>query len=56
VNSISNYQTGKLNRLKEWLYQRRVTARIDRGRAQRSQEKEEAEIQKKLEQPALFEF
>jgi hypothetical protein len=56
VNSISDYQTGKLNRLKDWIYQRRVTARKDRDKVERRTEKEEAETQQKLGQPALFEF
>jgi hypothetical protein len=56
VDSISEYQIGELNRLKSWLYQQRVKARIERDRAERRQEKEKTEAQRKEEQPALFQF
>jgi len=56
VDSISDYQTGELNRLKSWLYHQRVKARQDKDRAERRQEKEEAKAQREEEQPALFKF
>ena len=56
VESISDYQTGELNRLKSWLYHQRVKARQEKDRAERRQEKEEAKTQREQEQPALFEF
>jgi len=56
VDSISNYQMGELNRLKAWLYRRRVKSKQEKDRAERRQEKEESEAQRKTEQPALFEF
>jgi hypothetical protein len=56
VNSISDYQTGELNRLKSWLYQQRIKARIERDRAERRQEKEETKTQREEQQPALFQF
>ena len=56
VDSISDYQVGELNRLKAWLYRQRMKARTEKGRAQRKQNREEAEMVKKAEQPALFEF
>jgi len=56
VDSISDYQIGKLNRLKSWLYHQRVKARQGKQRAGLRQEKEEAKAQRKVEQPALFEF
>jgi len=56
VESISDYQTQELNRLKTWLYERRVRARVEKDRAERRQEKEEAKAQREEEQPALFEF
>ena len=56
VDSISDYQTEKLNRLKSWLYHQRVKARTGKDRAGRKQEKEEAKEQREEEQPALFEF
>jgi len=56
LDSISNYQMGKLNRLKAWLYQQHIKARTEKDRTERRQEKEEAKIHKKAERPALFEF
>ena len=56
VESISNYQMQELNRLKSWLYERRIRARVEKDRAIRREEKEQQEIKKKEEQPALFEF
>jgi hypothetical protein len=56
VESINNHQTQELNRLKTWLYGRRIRARVEKHRAERREEKEQQEIQKKEEQPALFEF
>ena len=56
VDSISDYQMGELNRLKAWLYRQRMKARMEKDIAQRKQNREEAEMVKKAEQPALFEF
>jgi len=56
VDSISDYQIGELNRLKSWLYQQRVKARIERDRAERRQEKEETKTRREEQQPALFQF
>jgi len=56
VDSISDYQMGELNRLKEWLYRKRTQVRVDRSRAERRQKREEEAEKRKAEQPALFEF
>ena len=56
VDSISDYQMAKLNRLKEWLYRKRIQVRLDRERAERRRKKEEEAARKKAEQPALFNF
>jgi hypothetical protein len=56
VESISDYHVGELNRLKAWIYQQRVKARLDKDRAERREKREEAEAQREAEQPALFEF
>jgi len=58
VDSISDYQLGELSRLKTWLYRQRIKARMEKDSAERRQKKEEVEIEieKKAEQPALFEF
>ncbi len=56
VDSLSDYQMGEINRLKDWLYRQRISARVEKDRAERRQKREEAETLKKAEQPALFEF
>ena len=56
VDSLRDDQVADLNRLKGWLYRKRTDIRLDRDRAERRQLKEEAEEQRKAEQPALFEF
>ena len=45
-----------LNRLKEWIYKKRVDARLDRERAERRQEKEEEAAKRKAQQPAMFDL
>lgn len=56
VESINDEQTRDLNRLKEWLYNKRTQIRLDRDRAERREKREEAKAQRELEQPALFTF
>ncbi|MBF4483175.1 hypothetical protein [Dehalococcoides mccartyi] len=56
VESLTSQQTTDLNRLKEWLYQRRTTASQEVKRAERLQQKEVEVAKRKAEQPALFEF
>jgi hypothetical protein len=56
VESVSDYQMQELNRLKSWLYERRVKARAETDRAKRKEKREEQETKEKEEQPALFEF
>jgi len=56
VESISDYQMQKLNRLKAWLYERRIRVRVEKDRAERREKKEEAEARMEAEQPALFQF
>jgi len=56
VESLTDQQTADLNRLKEWLYRRRTTARQETERAERRQQKEDEVSKRKVEQPALFEF
>ena len=55
VDSLTDQQTADLNRLKEWLYLRRTTARQELERTERRQQKEEV-AKKEAEQPALFKF
>lgn len=56
VESLTDYQMGELNRLKDWLYRQRAKIRIERDRAHRRIEREEAEAHRKAEQPGLFDF
>jgi hypothetical protein len=56
VGSISDYQSGELNRLKAWFYRQRIKARIEKDRTERREKREEAEAQREAEQPVLFEF
>ncbi len=56
VNSLNDYQTTQLKRFKHWLYGMRVQTRLEKERAERREEKEQEIAQRKLEQPALFEF
>jgi len=56
VESITDDQISDLNRLKAWIYDRRIKARLERDRAERRQKKEEEAAARKQEQPALFQF
>ncbi len=56
VDSLNNQQKADLNRLKEWLFQRRTTARQEAERYERRQQKDEEAAKRKAGQPALFVF
>jgi len=56
VDSISDYQVQELNRLKSWLYERRIRARMEKDRAERRDKREKSEAQREETQPALFKF
>jgi len=56
VDSLNDEQMRDLNRLKEWLYRKRTQIRLDKDKAERRQEREEAAARRKAEQPALFDF
>ena len=56
VETLNDYQTGELKRLKDWLYRQRIKVRQERGRADKRLEREETEAQRKAKQPELFEF
>lgn len=55
-DKLDDYQMGKLNHLKAWIYQQRIKARLDRDRGERRQKKEEEAAEREAAQPALFEF
>lgn len=56
VDKLNDEQMQDLRRLKEWIYRQRTRIRLERDRAERRQQKEEASALRKAEQPALFEF
>jgi hypothetical protein len=56
VESLSKDQEVDLQRLKDWLYRKRTQIRLERDRAERRQKKEEEAAQRKVGQPALFDF
>ena len=56
VDSINDYQTTELNRLKEWLYRQRTQVRIERERIEKRQKKEKEAAKRKAEHPILFQF
>jgi hypothetical protein len=56
VDKLDDGQMRDLLRLKEWLYHKRRTVRLERDRAERRQQKEVAVAQKESAQPALFDF
>jgi len=56
VESLNDEQMRDLNRLKEWLYQKRTTIRLERERAGRRQKREEEAAAREAAQPALFNF
>ena len=56
VDSLTDQQQAALNRLKEWLYNRRTTAKQEAERTESRHQKDEELAKRKMEQPALFEF
>nr|WP_041917623.1 hypothetical protein [Dehalococcoides mccartyi] len=56
VDSLTDQQSRDLERLKEWLYRRRTTARQEAEKTEKRQQKEEEIAKRKEEQPALFVF
>ena len=56
VDSITDFQMGKLKHLKAWLYRQRIKVRTERDGEERKQQKEQDELRKKAEHPALFEL
>ena len=56
VESLRKDQLQDLKRLKDWIYRQRVKVRQERARGERQEQREEAAAERKLEQPALFDF
>jgi len=55
-DTLDEQQMRDLKHLKDWIYERRIAARLDRDRAERRQKRDEEAARRKEEQPALFEF
>jgi len=56
VESLNDDQMRDLNRLKAWLYRKRIQVREERDRAERRQKREEEATAREAAQPALFDF
>jgi len=56
VESPSDYQMGKLRRLKDWIYERRTQAKQEKDRAERLGKREKEATRRNMESPALFGF
>jgi len=56
VETLNDEQMRDLNRLKAWIYQKRIQVRLDRDRAERREKKEEDATTREEAQPALFDF
>jgi hypothetical protein len=56
VDKLDEYDMSYLCRLKDWLYQTRIKARLEKDKSERKQHKEEEVKRIKNEQPSLFEF
>ena len=56
VESINDDQMRDLNRLKTWIYHKRVKVREERDRAERRQKRQEEAAAREAAQPALFDF
>ena len=54
VETLSDYLMQELNRLKAWIYQRRIKVRLERDRAEKRQRKDDEAARREAEQPALF--
>lgn len=56
VESLDAGQVRDLDRLKAWIYKKRIDARLEHDRAERRERKQEEAARRKAEQPALFDF
>jgi len=56
VDKLDKEQERDLAQLKAWIYEKRKGARLERDRTERRQEKEEEVAERKVAQPALFDF
>lgn len=54
VETLSDYRMNELNRLKSFIYDQRIKARLEKNRGERREKKEEEAVEKKEAQPSLF--
>ncbi len=55
-DKLDDYLMAKLKGLKDWIYQQRIKARLERDRGERREKKEEEKTERKKLQPALFDL
>lgn len=55
-DSLTDEQMQDLNRLKRWIYSRRIEARRERDKSERRQRREEEAVERKALQPSLFDL
>jgi len=56
VDKLDDYDMSHLRRLKDWIFQIRIKARLEKDKSERKQQKEEEANRRKTEQPAMFDF
>lgn len=56
VESLRDDQMTDLNRLKNWLYQQRVRARLERDRAERRRNADAVKVEMEVMQRSMFDF
>ncbi len=54
VETLNDHQLEELYRLKRWIYERRIKARLKKDRGERREKREEKAVEKKEAQPELF--
>jgi len=56
VESLDADQVRDLDRLKAWIYKKRIDARLEHDQAERRERKQEEAARREAERPALFDF
>ena len=56
VAELTGEQASDLKGLKDWIYKKRIAARLDKDRAERRQHREEKAAEEAALKPALFDF
>jgi hypothetical protein len=56
AEKLNEHDMSNLRRLKDWIYQSQIKARLEKDKSERKLQKDEEEIRQKEEQPVLFEL